>query len=87
MINLGCKFVLPGFPQSNQVSHIPKLIRDTSSHRGRRAQGAMNLDEVVGEVPERNGGRMVVELFREAIRQPGEAPVRHADAKIVALHV
>ena len=47
----------------------------------------MNLDEVVREVPERNRSRVVIDLFREAVRQPSEASVRRADAQIVALHV
>src|SRR5258708_7655270 len=42
------------------------------------AQRAVDLDEVVREVAERNGCGMVL-VFREAIRQTRVAPVRHAN--------
>jgi hypothetical protein len=34
----------------------------------------MDLNEVVGEVAECNGSRVVLDLFREAVRQSSEAP-------------
>ena len=47
----------------------------------------MNLDEVVGEVAERNGGDVVLDLFGERIGQPSEPPHRHPHAQIVPLDI
>jgi hypothetical protein len=41
----------------------------------------VDLDEVVGEVSEGHGCDVVLDLFREGIRQAGEAAVRHPHAE------
>ena len=47
----------------------------------------MNLDEVVGEVPERNGSDMVFNLFRERISQSGESAYCHPHTEVVTLDI
>ena len=47
----------------------------------------MNLDEVVGEVPECNGGDMVLNLFREGVSQASEPPYRHPNRQVVSLDI
>jgi hypothetical protein len=51
----------------NQVRYFPQASSDASSHSGRHPQRAGNLDEVVREVPESDGCRMVVNLPAEGI--------------------
>src|ERR1035437_7806378 len=76
-----------GLPCGNQVSHFPEPIGHTSSHRRSRAESAMNLDEVVCEVPERNRRRVVLDLFRECVSQPRESANRHPNREIVTLDI
>ena len=47
----------------------------------------MNLDEVVGEVPDCNGGDVVFDLFREGVSQSSEPAYRHPHAEIVPFYV
>jgi len=42
----------------------------------------MNLDEVVGEVLDRNRGDVMTDCLAEGVRQPGAPPVRHAHAQV-----
>jgi hypothetical protein len=46
----------------------------------------MNLDEIVCEVIERDGGRMILDLAAEGICQSRIAAKAHADAEILAFH-
>ena len=46
----------------------------------------MDLDEVVCEVAERNRCCVVLDLFRECVRQSRIPAVRHADREIVSLN-
>src|SRR5438876_12426998 len=56
-----------GFPQRNEVCHIPQPICDSGCHCWRSAQRGMNLDEVIGEVIEGGRSRMIAELAGEAV--------------------
>ena len=47
----------------------------------------MNLDEVVGKVPECNGSDMVLDLLREGISQPSEPANRHPHRQIMPLDI
>jgi hypothetical protein len=51
-----------GFPSSNQVGDISEPCSDASRHCRGHAQRAVNLDEVVGEVPKGRGGTVVVPM-------------------------
>jgi hypothetical protein len=54
-----------GFPQRNQVGHFPQPVRHASGHRRACAQRAVNLDEVVRELAERNRGRVILNRFEK----------------------
>lgn len=47
----------------------------------------MNIDKVVGEVSQGNGCDVVLDLFREGVRQSGETARRHSHAEIVPLDI
>ena len=59
--------LLVGFPESNQFFHAPQPIRDARSHRGRRAECTMNLDEIVCEIIQRHRSGMILQFARESI--------------------
>src|SRR5579859_2317791 len=58
-----------GFPEGNQILYAPKPIRHASSHCWTHPKCTMNFDEVVGEIVQRNGSRVILHLAREPIRQ------------------
>ena len=62
---------------------------DSSRRQPLRAspQRAVDLDEVVGEVAERNSGDVALDSLAERVGEPGEAPDGHANRKILALHI
>ena len=47
----------------------------------------MYLNEVIGEVSERNRRRVVLDLFGEGVSQPREPANRHANREIMALNI
>ena len=47
----------------------------------------MYLNEVVGEISERNRRRVVLDLFGEGVSQPREPANRHANREIMALNI
>src|ERR1035437_9673307 len=63
------------FPSRNQVRDVPQARSDASGHRRRDAESPVNLDEVVGEVAERNGCAMVLDFFGESVGQSGDSAI------------
>jgi hypothetical protein len=55
MLSLFPPPLLVGFPERYQIFYAPHPIRYASRHSWGRAQGTMNLDEVVDEIVQRNG--------------------------------
>src|ERR1039458_10218044 len=75
------------FPRGNQVRYFPQPLSHTSGHRRSRAEGAMNLDKVVGEVSQGNGRDMVLDLFRKGISQSGKPARSHPHAEVMTFDI
>lgn len=76
----------PRSEASSNATRLETSIGDASGHRRRVAQRAMDLDEVVREIAERQDCGMILKLFVEGICEPRVSPIRHADQKVVTLH-
>lgn len=63
------------------------MICQTSFHRRRDPQGAMQLAEVVVAEVKRNGSPMVGELLAETVRQSCQPPNLHPHREVVPLHM
>ena len=64
-----CHPFLPPFvllPKGHKLIHVPQPICDASGHRRAHAQCTMNLDEVVSEIIERDGSRVILQLAAES---------------------
>jgi hypothetical protein len=90
----GCLFYLyaafldsAGFKQRHKVRDLPQPIRDGSGHCWGHTQRSMNPHEIVDEVLQRDGGRVVLQLAAEAIRQARVAPQVRANSPILTLDV
>jgi hypothetical protein len=59
---------LAGFPGRDEVFDFPQPIRHASSHRSSDAQCALDLDEIVREVAERDRRTVILDLLTEGIR-------------------
>lgn len=57
-----CPPLLVGFPEGNQILYTPQPIRDVRGHCRGHAQCTVNLDEVVAEIIESRGNRMILHL-------------------------
>jgi len=87
MPKLSSQTLLFCLPSGNEIIHIPEPISDSGGHGWRSAESAINFDEVVREISQSNGSDMVLQFLAQSVSQTGEAPRRHANAKIVPLNV
>src|SRR5260370_5005118 len=71
---------------SHDISNRPRLGH-ASGNRWSRLERLMDAHEIVVHVVERNLMHVVLDLFREAIRQASETAHIHAHSEILALHV
>src|ERR1019366_3196613 len=56
-------------------------------HSRSHAQGAMNLDEIVREIGERNSSGMILQLARESIAQARVTPAVSSQCPVLALDI
>ena len=78
---------LGGLQQRHDIRNLPKPIRHASGHRRGYAQRLMDANEIVVGHEQRDRVRVVLDLFREAVRQPGEAAHVHPHRQVRALGV
>lgn len=69
-----------------EFAYAPDVIGDPRCHRRSRAEGLMDAPEVIPAVPEHHGSAMVLPLFAEAIREPGESAKAHPERKVASLY-
>jgi hypothetical protein len=53
--------------QNDEIGHIEQPVRDACGHRLGRAQCPVDLDEVLGEVVDRDGGHVGLNRPAEAV--------------------
>jgi hypothetical protein len=56
--------------ECRNVTHVPKRIRYSSSHRGRYPQGPVDTNEIVVHVMQADCVRVIFDLLAECVRQP-----------------
>jgi hypothetical protein len=62
----------PIFDHPHHVDQIPQLAGHSGSHRWGHPQALMDANEVVMHEVDRDRMSVVLDLFREGIRQPGK---------------
>jgi hypothetical protein len=72
----------PGIDQRNNVFHRAEPVSDPAGHRWRYPERLVDADEIVPKRIEHDHVRVIGQLLRERVCQPGEPPHRHAHREV-----
>lgn len=63
------------------------MIRDVRGHRRTGPQRPVNPNEIIREIVQGHGCRMIFDFFAEAVGGAGEAPKLHPNGQISPFHM